>query len=75
MGKKARKEYLAAIRGRYRKAGRKEKGAILLEFCPVCDYNRKYAIRILGKKATTAIKKPVPDRFTTRRCLFWGSQN
>lgn len=60
MGKKARKEYLAAIRGRYRKAGRKEKGAILREFCAVCGYNRKYAIRILGKKAKPASKKTGP---------------
>lgn len=63
MGKKARKEYLAAIRGRYRKAGRKEKGEILREFCAVCGYNRKYAIRILGKKARLASKKAGPRPF------------
>jgi len=33
MGKQARQEYLAAIRKRYHLAGKKEKRAILDEFC------------------------------------------
>lgn len=60
MGNISRKEYLAAIRERYRKASRKEKGFILAEFCAVCEYNRKYAIRILGRKNTPAKKKTGP---------------
>lgn len=47
MGIKARSEYLNAIIERYKKAGRKEKKAILDEFCHNCEYNRKYAIRLL----------------------------
>jgi hypothetical protein len=49
MSKKAKKEYLAEIRKRYicsAKAGKKQ---ILDEFCAVCGYNRKYAIRLLHK--------------------------
>ena len=48
MGKQARQEYLAAIRKRYHLSGKKEKRAILDEFCKVCNYNRKYAIRLLS---------------------------
>lgn len=48
MGKKERRAYLDAIRRRYRKADRKAKGTILDEFCKVCGYHRKYAIRILN---------------------------
>lgn len=48
MGKKAKREYLEAIRQRYKYADRKTKKAILDEFCKVCDYNRKYAIRLLN---------------------------
>jgi len=48
MGKKENRIYLQAIIRRYRRAGRAAKGAILDEFCSVCGYNRKYAIRILN---------------------------
>lgn len=44
----AKKEYLIAIKARYRKVPRAEKQAMLNEFCTVCGYNRKYAIRILN---------------------------
>ena len=40
-------EYLEAIRSRYHRAGKLEKKTILDEFCLVCEYNRKYAIRVL----------------------------
>jgi len=57
----SRKDYLEAIRNRYRKAGRKEKTIILGEFCATCGYNRKYAIRLLRKKPPSFIKrKPGP---------------
>lgn len=61
MGKVSRKEYLAAIRERYRTAERKEKGRILSEFCVNCGYNRKYAIRILSAKPKPAKKKSGPQ--------------
>jgi len=43
-----RMEYLSSIYQRYHKSTIKEKGEILNEFCKVCDYNRKYAIRLLN---------------------------
>ena len=57
----SRREYLEAIGKRYRKAARKEKSIILGEFCAVCGYNRKYAIRLLKKKSLPALsRKPGP---------------
>jgi hypothetical protein len=45
-----KKAYYYAIKDRYLKATKKEKSIILLsEFCNVCGYNKKYAIRILNK--------------------------
>ena len=51
MGHKERSVYLEAIRERYATANRKDKKRILDEFCAVCGYNRKYAIRLLAKSA------------------------
>jgi hypothetical protein len=50
MGKHERRAYLDAIRERYRKADRAGKTRILDEFCAVCGYHGKYAIRLLGRK-------------------------
>jgi hypothetical protein len=47
----ARMEYLKAIYERYHKALRIRKSQILDEFCTVCDYNRKYALRLLNGPA------------------------
>lgn len=58
MGKHERRAYLEAIRGRYRKANRAGKARILDEFCAVCGYHRKYAIRLLGRKKL----RPAPRR-------------
>ena len=48
MGKNERQAYLKAIRSRYRNAGKKAKVTTLDEFCAVCEYHRKYAIRLLN---------------------------
>jgi len=50
MSNRAKKEYLNQIKIRYLQANKKEKNKILDEFCEICDYNRKYAIRILNRK-------------------------
>src|SRR4030067_1192766 len=50
MGKSERYAYLEAVGGRYREADRQSKSIILGEFCKVCGYNRKYAIRLLNRK-------------------------
>lgn len=60
MGKVSRKEYLVAIRERYRRAGRAEKGRILAEFCAVCGYNRKYAVRLLNSRPSRERRRPGP---------------
>ena len=48
MGYNEKKAYLNEIRLRYRKADKKLKAKILDEFCAVCGYHRKHAIRSLG---------------------------
>src|SRR5713226_8609346 len=48
MGRGSRWEYFRAIFFRYREASGKQKSRILEEFCRVCGYNRKYAIRKLN---------------------------
>jgi hypothetical protein len=50
MGKNERQAYLKAIQLRYRQADKKGKASILDEFCAVCRYHRKYAIRILNQR-------------------------
>ena len=50
MGGDSKREYLAAIRQRYLQASREEKGLILQEFCAVCGYHRKHAIRLLNRR-------------------------
>lgn len=47
-------EYAQAVRKRYEKASKTEKGQILDEFCQNTGYNRKSAIRLFRSKATTA---------------------
>ena len=49
MVNQSKREYLAAILGRYRRAGRKFKQKILDEFCSICGYHRKHAIRLLRR--------------------------
>lgn len=61
MSIEARREYLRAIRDRYRKAGREHKTAILNEFSEVCGYSRKYAIRVLGRQAEPRSRRPGPQ--------------
>jgi Transposase and inactivated derivatives, IS30 family len=46
---RSKQDYLESIRARYRRAGKKAKTIILDEFCAICGYNRKYAIRMLSK--------------------------
>ena len=64
MGKNERQAYLKAIRSRYRNAGNKAKVTILDEFCAICEYHRKYTIRLLNlpgepRKKQRAGRKPV----------------
>jgi hypothetical protein len=58
MGKNERYAYREAIRDRYRQASKKAQGIILDEFCQVCGYNRKYAIRLLSHDNREPLRRP-----------------
>ena len=45
----AKREALARIHGRYSRAGRPHKTLILDEFCAICGYHRKAALRLLNR--------------------------
>lgn len=51
MNIEARRAYLNAVKERYNKSTKKEKTQILNEFCKVCNYSRKHAIKLLSDKA------------------------
>jgi hypothetical protein len=57
MSQNEKKAYYYAIKERYLKSNKKEKSIILNEFCKICGYNKKYAIRLLNKKDTFKYKK------------------
>lgn len=65
MAQQSKREYLRSTHGRYRQAGRAEKGQILEEFCKLCGYQRKYAVRLLNRPLPEA----VPQRRRRRRML------
>ena len=50
MSNESKNDYIAKIKPRYQKAKKLEKETILNEFCSICGYNRKYAIRKLNAK-------------------------
>lgn len=56
----ARREYLSAIKERYKNATKREKTLILNEFCQVCRYSRKYAIRLLSGSVNPGNNRPGP---------------
>lgn len=57
MSKKSKVEYLYEIIERYKKAGKEEKKKILDEFCTVCCFHRKYAIKLLNQSPLQEDKK------------------
>lgn len=60
MSRIAKRQYLMAIKERYQKARKAEKAIILNEFCAVCGYHRKYAIRILNSPISIRQKRSGP---------------
>lgn len=58
MSLEQKKAYLGEIRRRYRKSTRQQKATILDEFCSICHYNRKYAIRLLKQQHKKKPKRP-----------------
>jgi len=60
------REYVDALRERYGRASKKEKGRILDEFCQATGRHRKAAIRLLGARGGTGPppkKKGRPERY------------
>ena len=53
----SKRQYLLKIKNRYLKSDKAEKNQILNEFCKVCGYNRKYAIRLLNGRVRRLTKK------------------
>lgn len=61
MSLSAKREALARIHGRYQRAGRLHKQRILDEFCALCGYHRKAALRLLNRPLPMAPpKRPGP---------------
>jgi hypothetical protein len=54
MSNKSKREYVEAIRDRYRHATKRGKQRTLDELCQVCGYHRKYAIRLLNAPPPSA---------------------
>jgi hypothetical protein len=75
-----RRIYLETIRSRYRKSTKKEKTQILNEFCNVCGYERKYAIRIIWGLVEPRSRRPGPKRIYSHEVIphliyFWNAMN
>jgi hypothetical protein len=60
MSHNGKHEYLMAIWGRYQRVGRRFKSKILDEFCAVCGYSRKYALRVLHRVLRPKRRRPGP---------------
>jgi len=81
MGINERQAYLKAIRLRYWRARKKVKVTILDEFCAVCGYHRKYAIRLLNQRGKARKKrrpgrKPIyasPELLTALKRIWFAS--
>lgn len=67
MARQSKREYLRSIHKRYRQGVRKEKTAMLEEFCKVCGYNRKYAIWLLSRPLFNGAAR---RRATSRRAIY-----
>ena len=60
MSGKSKWDYLKAIYFRYKKVSKPLRSRILDEFCQVCRYNRKYAIRLLNGPAPQKTNTTTP---------------
>ena len=85
MSSTSKAEYLAAIRERYRRSGKKDKQLILNEFCQTCGYHRKYAIRLLnapvsGWRQRGTDRRGAPPKYHTATIMhflkaLWRASN
>ena len=67
MSNGSKAEYVLSILERYLKSDKEGKQKILNEFCKVCGYNRKYAIRKLNRKPEEGSSKKKLRRGPKRR--------
>lgn len=63
-------EYIEVLKMRYIQSTRAEKTRILSEFCATGDYERKYAIKLLGGKVPGRIKRSGPKPVYDKPFLF-----
>jgi hypothetical protein len=85
MRKTSKQEYLFEIRERYLLASKKKQSIILDEFTRVCQYNRKYAIRLLNTSSNKLKQRPCrrlgrPKRYNNPELLqfltrLWRATN
>jgi hypothetical protein len=69
VGKQQRRQFLASVHKRYRRAGRRDRAKLLDQFCEDSGYHRKYAIRLLnGPPPDPAPRKRRP------RGVFYGKK-
>jgi len=61
MSQRSRQEYLKRIWPRYQRVGRKHRQLILNEFCINCEYERKYAIKLLNRPLGGRQRPPGPE--------------
>lgn len=61
MSQRSRQEYLKRIWPRYQRVGRKHRQLILNEFCTNCEYDRKYAIKLLNRPLGSRQRPPGPE--------------
>ena len=72
MSNSSKKEYLIEIRKRYFTATKTEKSLILDELCAVCNFNRKYAIRVISKRQNESNKrKGRPKKYHSQAILVF----
>lgn len=64
MSHELKRQYLEAIRVRYRQSSQSQKSLILDEFCAVCGYARKYAIAALNGRIEPALGRKPRGRTT-----------
>jgi hypothetical protein len=57
MTRTSKRQYLLKVKNRYLSGDKRLKNRILDEFCAVCGYSRKYAIRLLNGRLTRVVKK------------------
>ena len=62
MSTELKREYLRNIRPRYHKGSKKQRTLILDEFCRVCGFTRKHAIRLLNDNLSDLPRRPGPER-------------